>query len=344
MERNTWVDYAKGLGIILVVYGHVARGLFEAGIPFDRQIYQLADSMVYSFHMPLFFFLSGLFFYQSLLKRGRLALLANKLDTIFYPYLIWSILQGVIQAFLSNFTNEKIHLTEVFALLWHPRAQFWFLYALFFVTVLCVFMYGKLKPRHFLPAVFFFFCVHVFENLLPGGIPLNYIYHNTIFFVLGIWFDTVKDAVFARRKTFVVPLLALFAGGQFVFHIVMGRNYTAAGLPTLALAVVSVFAVIVFCMCLAEAALKWLLFLGTSSMTIYLMHVLAGSGIRIILQKFLHTNSLPVHLLIGVLAGMGLPLLAQKLIATWNLQFLLQAPVRFSASFAYNKWRKKSAV
>ena len=61
-ERNAWVDYAKAIGIILVVYGHVARGVFNAGLPMDEDNYLLIDSIIYSFHMPLFFFLSGLYF------------------------------------------------------------------------------------------------------------------------------------------------------------------------------------------------------------------------------------------------------------------------------------------
>jgi len=59
-NRSGWVDYAKAIGIILVVYGHVARGLYNAGIAFPEPLYSLTDSVVYSFHMPLFFFLSGI--------------------------------------------------------------------------------------------------------------------------------------------------------------------------------------------------------------------------------------------------------------------------------------------
>ena len=46
-QRLDWVDVARGIGIIAVVVGHVwTRG-------------PLRDAM-YSFHMPLFFLLSGM--------------------------------------------------------------------------------------------------------------------------------------------------------------------------------------------------------------------------------------------------------------------------------------------
>ena len=57
-ERIEWIDYAKGIGIILVVYGHMIRGMSQH-IP--ANFFYVSDSVVYGFHMPLFFFLTGLF-------------------------------------------------------------------------------------------------------------------------------------------------------------------------------------------------------------------------------------------------------------------------------------------
>ena len=37
-----------------------------------------------------------------------------------------------IEVYLVRYTNGEAAFSEVFALLWEPRAQFWFLYALFF--------------------------------------------------------------------------------------------------------------------------------------------------------------------------------------------------------------------
>nr|MBF0682940.1 acyltransferase family protein [Pseudomonas sp.] len=161
-ERNAWVDYAKAIGIILVVYGHVARGVFNAGLPMDEELFVLVDSIIYSFHMPLFFFLSGLFFYDSLMKRGTGGLIVNKVDTIVYPFIVWSLLQGFFEAALSNYTNGQVTVTEVLSLLWEPRAQFWFLYALFMVFVLSAFVYAKADRRFFLPLLLVFAVLYLF--------------------------------------------------------------------------------------------------------------------------------------------------------------------------------------
>jgi polysaccharide biosynthesis protein PslL len=51
-QRIVHIDIAKGIGILLVVLAH--NGL-QAYAPFLHQF-------IYAFHMPLFFFLSGMFF------------------------------------------------------------------------------------------------------------------------------------------------------------------------------------------------------------------------------------------------------------------------------------------
>jgi fucose 4-O-acetylase-like acetyltransferase len=65
-ERLHWVDYAKGIGIFLVVVGHVLRGLINSSILQPSALLLFVDRWIYGFHMPLFFFISGLFVKRSL--------------------------------------------------------------------------------------------------------------------------------------------------------------------------------------------------------------------------------------------------------------------------------------
>lgn len=331
-ERNAWVDYAKAIGIILVVYGHVARGVFNAGLPMDEELFVLVDSIIYSFHMPLFFFLSGLFFYDSLMKRGKGGLIVNKVDTIVYPFIVWSLLQGFLEVVLSNYTNGQVTVTEVLSLLWAPRAQFWFLYALFMVFVLCAFVYAKADRRYFLPLLLGFAVLYLFKQELSATTILRFIAGNAVFFALGIWFNEVKAFIMARNALLTLVFGALFLVGQYLFHITFGLNWEVGGWPVLTLATISIFFMIALSMWLGRWSMNWLLFIGTSSMTIYLMHILAGSGVRVILSRFMDIDSIPVHLLVGTVIGLAAPLLAQVIIQRYNLHFLLTPPKPISAS------------
>ena len=100
-QRTDWVDYGKGIGIILVVYAHLLSSGYNAQLNISEHFFLLSDSIVYSFHMPLFFFLAGLFVEQSYSKRGATKFLVNKVKYIAYPYLIWSFLQAGIELFFS---------------------------------------------------------------------------------------------------------------------------------------------------------------------------------------------------------------------------------------------------
>lgn len=83
-DRLHWVDYAKGIGIFLVVVGHVLRGLVNSSILQPSALLFLVDRWIYGFHMPLFFFISGLFVQRSLSKPFKDFLL-DKLYVIAYP-------------------------------------------------------------------------------------------------------------------------------------------------------------------------------------------------------------------------------------------------------------------
>ena len=169
-NRVKWVDYAKAIGMILVVYGHVSRGLYNAGIEVSVSFYSLCDSIIYSFHMPLFFFISGLFFTKSVSNRGPKEFIFSKIDTIFYPYVIWSLLQGAVEYFFSKYTNGEQSFTQILSVLWKPIDQFWFLYALFFIFIISIIMFFILpKVSKYFNIIFLVLSVMLY--LIPSILP-----------------------------------------------------------------------------------------------------------------------------------------------------------------------------
>lgn len=81
-ERIGYIDIAKGIGILLVAIAHTGMSLVAPYL----------HKLIYSFHMPLFFFLSGYFFnpespFPTVLKKRFNAVLKPYLFTIFLIYL-----------------------------------------------------------------------------------------------------------------------------------------------------------------------------------------------------------------------------------------------------------------
>jgi len=82
-ERLAWVDAAKGLGIILVVVGHVVTKPTILGVG--------PDWYIFLFHMPLFFILSGVV--QK--PQPGAVVAARKARSLMVPYLAYLICLGL---------------------------------------------------------------------------------------------------------------------------------------------------------------------------------------------------------------------------------------------------------
>lgn len=111
-ERVEWIDLAKGLCMMLVVFGHTAGILEPLGAEW------MAESMSY-FRMPLYFMLSGLFFktYDSFSM-----FLCKKFDHLLFPYLFF---------FAVQLTCKEI-----------PLQAIWFLFSLFCSNILFYTIYS----------------------------------------------------------------------------------------------------------------------------------------------------------------------------------------------------------
>ena len=60
-EYVYWIDSAKAIGIILIIVGHLSYGSSLSWI----------NKLIYSFHVPLFFMLSGIVFHTHLERLQR---------------------------------------------------------------------------------------------------------------------------------------------------------------------------------------------------------------------------------------------------------------------------------
>lgn len=128
-RRIEYIDIAKGIGILLVVLGHNAL------------VSRFSLRLIYSFHMPLFFFLSGFFFNASLSFREFLGkrfhgLLKPYFFTVFLIYLFYLSfgklsLNTVAVRLLKSFYGAGEYV---------PWLPLWFLPHLFLVSLFAFFV------------------------------------------------------------------------------------------------------------------------------------------------------------------------------------------------------------
>lgn len=126
MERIEYIDLIKGLGIILVLLGHLP-------------INATAHMLIYSFHMPLFFFCSGLFFRPKTIVQG----LKKDVKTILIPYIFFdSILIFTLMVKWSICHNSfaaaicQLNLSPLDSQCYSLYHTIWFFICMFFVKEL----------------------------------------------------------------------------------------------------------------------------------------------------------------------------------------------------------------
>ena len=80
--RIDYIDSARGLAILFVLIGHLCSLKYGLGQYF------------YSFHMPMFFIISGMLlsYNDSWKNMGFYEIFIKKLKSFMYPYIIFSIL------------------------------------------------------------------------------------------------------------------------------------------------------------------------------------------------------------------------------------------------------------
>lgn len=314
--RTKWVDIAKGIGIILVVYGHVLRGLHEAGIEMSEGFFKYSDTLVYGFHMPLFFFLSGMYA-AKWAKRDLATATLQKTRTLLYPYLIWSLLQGVIMISLSSLTNnteEGLTFTNLgYHIALAPYGQFWFLYTLFFLFML---YYLMKKVTNDSVIVLVSLALLMFVPEMIDAWAVGSLCSNFAYFALGslLYQKGLIDKLLQFKGSLTISSL-LFVGINAVYISALDSlNNFGLQAVSFAVALIGIMFTMNVSYRLANMQSSVLAVIGSASMTIYLVHILAGSGTRIVLSKLLHVDDVIVHLILGLLVGVLAPLAVQALV------------------------------
>lgn len=122
-SRIEWIDVAKGLGIVLVVLGHVLNGISISGLAGNfKTLFETIGHFIYTFHMPVFLVIAGVFAPRAVNKSSSV-FWADKLGGLVYPYFFWSVLQIGIQIVLSRYTNTPVTWHDLYEIFYRPTMQ-----------------------------------------------------------------------------------------------------------------------------------------------------------------------------------------------------------------------------
>lgn len=137
-NRIEYIDFTKGLTILLVILGHVEF------VPLSLQ------SWIYSFHMPIFFILSGYFLRENTSYREAFR---KMFRSLIVPYFIIGVMiriLGIIRCYHNNLPIDWIDISSLPLVLYNfgnglvSAGAIWFLPVLFLARLLWIY-YHKLS-------------------------------------------------------------------------------------------------------------------------------------------------------------------------------------------------------
>lgn len=125
--RYDYVDEMKGLAILLVVLGHLFLPHTKDGT------LNACATIIYSFHMSFFFFLSGYINEKTnrIATKGYKTYLSKKIKTLIIPFLFWSFIPMIFfQNIIPTTWNDILEPFRIY-----PNRHYWFLPILFLFMV-----------------------------------------------------------------------------------------------------------------------------------------------------------------------------------------------------------------
>lgn len=306
-EHFKWVDRAKAIGMMLVVLGHALADTMLAKNTGNAS--QILFNIIYSFHMPLFFFLSG-FCGAKVLEildfKQKKQYVFSRFRRLMIPYFFVGLLYIPLKMILTNEVNTQIDVLKLpadFLSGNNPNFQLWTLYAMFIIAIMLCIM-GNIGIYKILLISLVLCMISLFFSC-PIMI-IQQVMYEMFFYVAGIMYrkrfanDTIPNFMFALN-------LLIFVLANMIKEI--------TGIEQLKF-ITAVTGIIFICelckrICVKDAGV--LDVVGKYSMDIYIMANLVQVFVR---SVFLYKMQVPAFIscIISLLMGIVLPILASKYI------------------------------
>lgn len=299
-NRLKWLDSLKGLGILFVVLGHC----------FPPE--QALTNYLYSFHIALFFFISGYLLTTNLSREKFSTYFAKRFKRLMLPYFGYGLFTYLVWLFIGrNFgVNKQLNvapLKPLFGLLYGNgfnnylvfNIAIWFLPALF-STLLIYFLLRKIfKNKIALSvAVLVLLVVGFIDSIsctvrLPWGFNISLI---ALFFVHFGHQGKVIIEKFEFNNQYAIFILGvlLVIAGYFLQSIDSGVSFNSHSYGNIFYFILSAVSSIIGYTILTKNLLdnKVLQFLGVNSLRILALHILSFSVISATLRYLFNVDYL----------------------------------------------------
>lgn len=276
-QRVEYIDTLKGIAIILVVMGHVVQFIWGDRFGSDQILFVI----IYSFHMPLFFFLSGI----CTRTDAKGILLQKKIQTLLYPFLLWNFI--VYMQHLQVPSGSIIRIRH---------AGYWFLICLFYMN--CFSKLAQIvefrinKKKRMVYDVILYGIIYTIVLLvckMTDGSELNellclqFIPFNMPFFILGYFikkYGSLNEILSSERTGFYAFVTYICLMYLWIFY---SDKIPHKLFPSILIAFTAIIAIYsLFKDKILSNKYKFINKIGKRSLEIYLLHPLMFVGLGLL--------------------------------------------------------------
>jgi fucose 4-O-acetylase-like acetyltransferase len=337
--RDRSVDVAKGIAIVAIVVGHVNRGLAAGGLGADWS--DELDRILYLVHLPVFAYLSGLFLQRGVDRDGVGSFILRRTALFLWLYVVWHVLQVLVKVATASLVNAPATWVDVVRL-WIPQGQLWFLPWLIAVTVISA-VWRPWSSR--LRAIVLLALSSLLALATWGTDPLPAFSRGWALllpFVAGAVIGSARHGrMFSGLRSGAVASIGIVL----LLVLTLATTATAPTVdapdrtwPSVAAGCVASFVGTLGVLGLAALlsrlrSRRVLTLLGERSLEIFLAHIIAGAGARIVLSLAGVHHTL-LHLVVGTLVGLAAPMLLWAVSGRYGVAWLFVLPGWVSRTLA----------
>lgn len=294
-KRIAEITHLSSFGMILIVFGHSRPAPKAPEVAGADMLYTIAQ-IIYTFHIPLFFFISGFLFIYTTINITRFdyfSFIKKKVKRLLLPYFLLSTAAFVIKIPLTSYAWNPmtLSLSSYLESLLYPSKNaigyFWFLPTLFIIFTLAPLLRESLltkKKNWYVCCALLLIVFHFSRTLIDIKIVnLSGALYYTIYFWCGMLFFIYRKSVDTRRTMpafmLCAVLLLLF---YFTIETVCFRQFMCS------------FSGIVMSYYLIKAytvrGLRWFSFIDGYTYQIYLLSWFPQVFFRVVMYQKLHAG------------------------------------------------------
>lgn len=304
-ERVVFIDVLKGFAIICVVLGHIVDGYYKSNLyPEQNNFFWMLFVIIYSFHMSLFFMLSGYLYGMVYIKESiQHFKISRQIKRLAYVYCVWCFLMWGFKILFKNWVNNEVQVIDIVLIPIKAIEPYWYLYVL--IILYAVFSSEQIQKIKWKKVLAFLGIISMTASWMPivHWFEITRLLYFSFFFFFGQC--VAQKRIILNIRTIAFGIIAGCL--SFVFYPMQIDKIGGISLICALGVSVALFWIFQNSKKYVKKS-KILQVCGKYSLEIYVMHCFLTAFFRVALHR-IQLSFMPLNILVNLILSVAVPML-----------------------------------